>query len=945
MDDQLAIKKIQALLHDPPEKPIILGRIGHESRAKQIMEQLIDEAKIPDDVRNADHIASAADRINLPKKDDFTTDFLKSPIIVHPLSGKAFDLKSLAQLELKQITESVDGAVSTLFDKYGKDYQLLYLALWRELLDQLKGESKEGSRLGQLWELLPADTRIPDHSIWEHKRITSAIAGALPKPAFLLFAIGPIQDFIATARKTQDLWSGSYMLSYLAWRAMKVVSEEFGPDCVIFPDLCRQPMADVWLIEKGLQIDNPEREELSSPTLPNRFLAVVPEESAAEIADRAKQTVKDVFQEICRTVKDKIAEKLQIKTDEWNALWERQSNDFLEAYWACIHIDGAGEFIKRYKELFALSSNWEFEKLFREYEQKGFKPNAGTLYGQAYRLIEKTLGSRKTVRDFIQTEEPNYKCTLCGIREPIHPGSHNGKDCSEDFGALRGFWQERMLKEYPEIRRSERLCSICTTKRLSSKFYFRDKKEYSIDGNFPSVSMIASAPFKLRIIENMNNPALHVAVKNFVEAVKNLSGDRWSGVAVPMTRRASKDSDSHDFAALEGDWLYKQTLENKKALWEENEDRLAKEQFEDLLKAAKNAQKRLFAAIASFEKETGKMIGKPSIYYGVLLMDGDNMGRWLSGEKAPKIAGVLHPAVANSLDSGWSSFVNMERPLNPSLHLSISKALRDFSLRVVREIVEKDHLGKLVYAGGDDVLAFVSLKDLPEVMKKLRAYFSGSISIDLDTNKLDIDFNNGAGFVPLNNEGNPINIGSGRPIKGLLLTMGTTATASMGIVIAHHSSNLSQVLEEVRRCEKKAKEIENKDAFRIALIKRAGGTEYFSSKWYVGTNCSEVVPTLQEWIDAFSRDYISPKMVYAFRTETKGLVNLPKDAIKMELFRIGDRQRNKKKKDFDKDKLKVMVSGLMGLVSDQSEEISENGIEFLSAFLSVAAFLGREENR
>lgn len=132
----------------------------------------------------------------------------------------------------------------------------------------------------------------------------------------------------------------------------------------------------------------------------------------------------------------------------------------------------------------------------------------------------------------------------------------------------------------------------------------------------------------------MNNPALHVAVKNFVEAVKNLSGDRWSGVAVPMTRRASKDSDGYDFAALEGDWLYKDTLENKKALWEENKNRLTKEQFEELHKSAKNSQQRLFYAIASFEKETGKKIGRPSIYYGVLLMDGDNMGKWLSGEKA-----------------------------------------------------------------------------------------------------------------------------------------------------------------------------------------------------------------------------------------------------------------------------------------------------------------------
>ena len=572
------------------------------------MEQLIDEAKIPDDVRDADHIASAADRINLPKKEDFTADFLKSPIIVHPLSGKTFDLKSLAQLDLGKITEAVDNTVSALFDKYGKNFQLLYLSMWRELLDQLKCESQEESNLGQLWELLPADTRIPDHSIWEHKRITSAIAGALPKPAFLLFAIGPIQDFIATARKTQDLWSGSYMLSYLAWCAMKAVSEEFGPDCIIFPDLCRQPMADTWLKEKGLQIDNPGREDLSSPTLPNRFLAIVPEKSATEIADRAKQTVQDTFQEICLTVKDKIAEKLQINTNGWNDLWERQTCDFLETYWACMHIENTNEFLKQYKELFGISPKWEFEKLFREYEQKGFKPNTGTLYGQAYRLIEKALGSRKTIRDFIQTEEPNHKCTLCGVREPIHPGNHNGRDCSEDFGALRGFWQERMLKEYPDIRQSERLCSVCLTKRLSSKFYFKDEKGYTIDGNFPSVSMIATAPFKLRIIENMNNPELHVAVKNFIESVKNLVANRWNGVAVPMVRRACKDSNSHDFAALEGDWLYKDTLENKKALWEENKSVFTPEQFDELHKAAKNAQQRLFSAIALFEKETGKRL-------------------------------------------------------------------------------------------------------------------------------------------------------------------------------------------------------------------------------------------------------------------------------------------------------------------------------------------------
>ena len=90
---------------------------------------------------------------------------------------------------------------------------------------------------------------------------------------------------------------------------------------------------------------------------------------------------------------------------------------------------------------------------------------------------------------------------------------------------------------------------------------------------------------------------------------------------------------------------------------------------------------------------------------------------------------LLHPIVRNSLDrQEWDELLNMQRPLNPSLHLVTSKALRDFSLHVAREIVEKDHLGKLVYAGGDDVLAFVNLRDLPEVMRKLRAYFSGSLT-------------------------------------------------------------------------------------------------------------------------------------------------------------------------------------------------------------------------
>lgn len=934
MDDKLLIKKLQALLHDPPEKPIILGRIGHEGRAKDLMAEIMGkgDAKIPEEVRTADRIASAADRINLPKDERFIADFQKKPVIIHPLSGRLFDLKSLSEVDIGDITSSVDRAVVYLADKYKGDTEKLYLALWRELADYL---IKEGARLGQLWELLPADTRIPDHSIWEHKRITSAIAGALPKTAFLLFAIGPVQDFIATARKTQDLWAGSYLLSYLSWSAMKMVVEEFGPDSIIFPDLCRQPIVDLWLKDKGLQIDGHiGSEALSSPTLPNRFLAIVSEGSVAEVAYRAKKAVKETFQSVCNAVKERMAEKLGISSGEWETIWQRQTKDFIETYWAATPVEDHRDFIREYKQLMGVANKWDFDDLLKAYE-KGFAPNVGTIYGQIYKFTEKALGSRKTVRDFSRQSEPNHKCTLCGVREPVHPGSHNGQDCREEFGALKGFWQEAVIPAFPQIRKSERLCGVCATKRFAASHYFNSKLKLGISNAMPSVSMIATASFKEKIICNLGTPELHTRVNELVNYLNILfagNEDRLKGEPLPMVRRMCRNEAiiapelADQFSRIEGDWLYEDSFR------EMLKDELSG-YSEEVLTSVRAAIRKVYTVARTLK------IDPPSKYYAVLLMDGDNMGKWLSGEIAPKIEEILHPYVGNALDAGWDALKKMGRPLNPSLHLAMSKALRDFSLKVAREIVEKDHLGKLVYAGGDDVLAFVNLRDLPEVMRKLRAYFSGGLlKADIGSAKVEIDFKDGSGFIPVDSVGEPMNVGSGKQIKGFMLAMGTKATASMGVVIAHHNSNLSQVLDEVRRCEEEAKKLKDKNAFCIALAKRAGGTEHVRAKWY-DKDFHESIPLLREWADAFYKDHISPKLVYTFRTETKGLEGLPPQAIRLELLRIADRQRNKKANDFDKGKMVELVEGLMKL------HICGLTIDALGKFLALAAFLGREGNR
>jgi len=80
--------------------------------------------------------------------------------------------------------------------------------------------------------------RIPGsqiHPLEQHLSISAAIADALPKPAFLIFSLGPVQEFIAAARRTQDLWMGSWILSYLSWKAIESLADEFGPDVIVFP--------------------------------------------------------------------------------------------------------------------------------------------------------------------------------------------------------------------------------------------------------------------------------------------------------------------------------------------------------------------------------------------------------------------------------------------------------------------------------------------------------------------------------------------------------------------------------------------------------------------------------------------------------------------------------------------------------------------------------------
>ena len=81
------------------------------------------------------------------------------------------------------------------------------------------------------------------------------------------FTIGPVQSFVAQARRTKDFWAGSFLLSFLSGVAMAATEEAGGK--VLFP----KPDENYLRALRGKNAKGPRQ-----GNVPNRFKAEVPED-------------------------------------------------------------------------------------------------------------------------------------------------------------------------------------------------------------------------------------------------------------------------------------------------------------------------------------------------------------------------------------------------------------------------------------------------------------------------------------------------------------------------------------------------------------------------------------------------------------------------------------------------------------------------------------------
>jgi CRISPR-associated protein Cmr2 len=988
--------KIAARIHDPAEKALVLMRdpAGHENGTslalsrlmglrnysetddtdQRTLSALLFKASLPTGmyktVQRADWWAAAADRPQWPMQAlDVTTKtgqevtlkvspgsqvrFSNQPVLIHPLTGEQINLGQLKDTEVADIKErSLDhhlGLLKALGIQGDQphDMRRTLLALWR-FAPELSEEQDNGT-LGALWHQLPADTRVPDHSIWDHLDLTSAFAGAFAadpqqEVALLTISLGPVQSFIAAARSTSDLWAGSHLLARLAWECMRPLCEALGPDAVLFPRLRGIPQVDLWLRDqmklpadlfkdcewqKGATDANP----LFSAALPNRFVAVVPASQAQAIAQQCKQTVRDWLQATGQNVVNRLldAAGLNTGTDQHcHQQMREQLAGFPEVHWAAvpfslIHPRNANkqndldttQLSAAMAPFFGVAPNqpsgflaspaWQVLKDDMAWDDRTtfWSPNPGTLYPAVFDLAERALAAAKASRTFAQLPQHGWRCSLTGESEWLTTDpAQLQKSYRQQKDTL---WAKVHQAKKSWAKAGEHLGGLSALKRLWPTV-FADQVSQATGkacGRFVVSTHTMALASHLEQWLATGAPAQ----QDFSQACKDLDPE-----SVALPRRLMRHDSNHvaDAKVLPG-----------------------------LLEAARDSDDE--TAYAETQKVVRNTLGldKLETYYSLIMMDGDRMGAILSGDTATRTAipyrESFHPNVQKGFDAqaaqqkALKAYGDQPRAISPNRHLAISGALNDFSQIVVRHVVEQEHLGRVIYAGGDDVLAMLPTADLLSTMQRLRHAYSGSAPQDSQTDWGMVRDRQGdvreqlvlnKGFAWLN----------GR----LMRMMGEHATASTGAIVAHHQAPLGAVLQELRAAEKRAKNEGGRNAFSITIVKRSGGALYLTEKW------GEPVNLLQDLIGFLRADGTSSRAIFNSLEWMRDLPEPTDSATTEMLASLLAYQLDRQAKGDANAQAPQLAQRLAQLCAEQVRRQERKGLNWLANFMGVAEFLARE---
>ena len=535
----------------------------------------------------------------------------------------------------------------------------------------------------------------------------------------LHFSIGPVQGFIADARRLRDFWAGSFLLSWLAGQAMKAVVENGGT--IVFPKVDGDELFEA--------INNPADATAYIGSLPNRFKAKVPDgfdpqECVKAVEGAWKRLADKIWNEFVGPVVD------MGYGNDTRDIWDRQVNNFWEITW----VMG---------------------------DDPSDKNNA------------RWLDQRKNWRTHWQEDEESDLCTLMGHYQEL-----SGYTRIHDRDAQAAFWKALTEQEYLHphtqgkrslrelnLRPDERLCAIALIKRVFP-LIAKDVLGWWPGGdklstiNWPSTSYIAAVPWLKTVEKSISGDARNsypaLADKLGLRSYKGETETRLFGLP------------QRDFFNLDGHLLHEDGVAAwcKENISDEGKRKRAREALQQKLKALRDASG-----------------GRPTEFYAILKMDGDRIGEKLG-----------NPGTAGLVKEGLATFTaKVKTYFDPAKGNPAN--------------------GVLVYAGGDDVLAFLPVNSAIDAAYKLRALYDASFKAAYE----ELLARHDAAF----DEGKAIDLAS--------------FTMSAAIVFTHFKNPLRHALEKAEHyLDDVAKDKNGRDSLAIAVMKPGGIAFDWVSCWQDG---------------------------------------------------------------------------------------------------------------
>lgn len=222
-------------------------------------------------------------------------------------------------------------------------------------------------------------------------------------------SLGPVQGFVAEARRTRDLWGGSFLLSLLSGHAMHAA--ETSGATIATPVLSNDALYQ-W-------IQNPVQEPPKVGSIPNHFIADVDDaDHAKRVATAASEAIVSVWNNLADGVWDRFLAPVA-PPPATKQIWDRQIPGFWDLRWVVFDGDRFG-----------------------------------------------TLNRRKLWQTRWLPDEPGDKCTVMhGYQELSGYARASGEATLQDE-----FWADvRKKTGLYDLRDGERLSAIAFTKRLFAR--------------------------------------------------------------------------------------------------------------------------------------------------------------------------------------------------------------------------------------------------------------------------------------------------------------------------------------------------------------------------------------------------------------------------------------------------------------------------------------------